>query len=111
MEARAVQRYVRSSPFKVRLSVDLIRGKSVAEALSILALSPKRASKIVEKALRSAVANAREQGRSEDVERLVVRRAFVDGGPTLTRWRARARGRVARIRHRTCHVTVVVAEP
>ncbi|NIT80026.1 MAG: 50S ribosomal protein L22, partial [Thermoplasmata archaeon] len=54
----------------------------------------------VEKALRSAVANAREQGTSEDVEKLVVRRAFVDGGPTLMRWRARARGRVGRIRHR-----------
>ncbi len=111
MEARAVQRYVRSSPLKVRLVADLIRGKSVAEALSILALSPKRASKIFEKALRSAVANAREQGRSEDVEKLVVHRAFVDGGPTLRRWRARARGRTARIRHRTCHVTVVVAGP
>jgi large subunit ribosomal protein L22 len=112
MEARAVAKFVRMSPRKVRLVVDLIRGKSVNEANAILQFSKKAASEPVGKTLRSAVANAqykaREDGDVLDVDELVVREAYVDEGPTLKRWRAAAMGRAAPIRKRTSHITVVV---
>ncbi|NLA58631.1 MAG: 50S ribosomal protein L22 [Firmicutes bacterium] len=109
MEARAVARYVRISPRKARQVVDLIRGKDVGEALTILRHTPKAASVIVEKTLRSAVANA-ENNHDMDGENLYVARAYVDEGPTLMRIRPRARGMAYRIRKRTSHITVVVAE-
>ncbi len=112
MKARAVARYVRMSPRKVRLVVDQIRGKSVNEAYAILQFSKKSAAEPVGKTLRSAVANAQDRSQDEggllDVDDLVVQEAFVDEGPTLRRWRARAQGRAAPIRKRTSHVTVVV---
>ena len=112
MKARAIARYVRMSPRKVRLVVDQIRGKSVNEAYAILQFSKKVAAEPVGKTLRSAVANAQDRSQDEgdllDVDDLVVQEAFVDEGPTLKRWRARAQGRAAPIRKRTSHITVVV---
>ncbi len=107
MEARAIARFVRVSPPKVRRVVDLIRGKHVAEARRILALSSYGATQPVRKALDSAVANA-EQTPGVVPENLFVVRTFVDEGPTLKRFRPRALGRATRIRKRTSHITVVV---
>lgn len=112
MEARAIARHVRMSPRKVRLVVDQIRGKPVNEAYALLQFSKKNASEPVGKTLRSAVANAQvksqDQGAVLDVDDLFVREAYVDEGPTLRRWRARAQGRASPIRKRTSHITVIV---
>lgn len=109
MEAKAIARHVRISPTKVRQVVDLIRGKSVAEAVAILKFTPKAASRVVLKVVRSAAANA-ETNLELDQDRLYVARAYVDQGPTQKRIIPRARGRADRIRKRTSHITVVVAE-
>lgn len=112
MEARAVARHVRQSPRKMRLVVEQIRGKDVNQAYGLLQFSGKRAAQVVEKTLRSAVANAlyraEDQGERLDTDELYVKRAFVDEGATLKRWRARAMGRATPILKRTSHVTVVV---
>jgi large subunit ribosomal protein L22 len=108
-EVRAVAKWVRTSPRKARLVVDHIRGRTVPEARTILAFTPRAAAREVEKVLRSAVANA-EANHGMVGDRLVVSAAYVDEGPIIKRWRARARGRVARIRKPTCHITVKVAE-
>jgi large subunit ribosomal protein L22 len=108
---RARAKWVHTSARKARLVTDLIRGRSVPEARTILAFSQRAAARDVEKVLRSAVANA--ESRPDllwNGDDLVVAAAYVDEGPTLKRWRARARGRVARIRKRTCHITVEVAQ-
>jgi large subunit ribosomal protein L22 len=97
------------APQKVRLVVDLVRGKGVEEALNILDYTPKRAAKVVAKTVRSVVANA-QNTQSVDVDRLFIKRVFVDGGPTWKRFTPRAQGRATPIRKRTCHVTVVVDE-
>jgi large subunit ribosomal protein L22 len=107
MEARATVKYVRTSPRKMRRTVDLIRGQHVEEARRILRLSPLGAPRDVEKLLNSAVANA-EQRPGVIAENLVVSRAWVDEGPTLRRFRPRAYGRATRVRKRTSHVTVEV---
>lgn len=107
MEARAIARYVRVSPRKARLLVDLIRGKSVPDAQAILKFSPRGAAEIVEKALNSAVANA-ERNLKVKAEDLFVSTTYVDEGPTLKRIRPRAQGRAFRINKRTSHVTVIV---
>src|SRR5262252_8995560 len=108
---RAQARWVHSSARKARLVTDLIRGRSVPEARTILAFSTRAVAKDVEKVLRSAVANAESRPdlhwQGDD---LVVVSAHADEGPTLKRWRARARGRVARIRKRTCHITIELAQ-
>ena len=113
MEARAIQRTARQSPRKMRLVVDLIRGRSVNEAFAILKFSKKGAAKQVSKVLLSAVANAREHSLKAD-ERLdegtlFVKAAWVDGGPTLKRWMPAAQGRATPIKKRTSHVHVHVA--
>ena len=112
MEARAKARHVRMSARKVRLVVDQIRGRTVNEANALLQFSKKSAAEPVGKTLRSAVANAQvksqDDGQMVDVDDLFVREAYVDEGPTLRRWRARAQGRAAPIRNRTSHITVVV---
>ncbi|MEP6697144.1 MAG: 50S ribosomal protein L22 [Pseudonocardiales bacterium] len=105
--ARATARYVRITPMKARRVIDLIRGLSADEALAILQFAPQAASEQVRKVLASAVANA-ENNERLDREDLVVSEAFVDGGPTLKRFRPRAQGRAYRIRKRTSHITVVV---
>jgi large subunit ribosomal protein L22 len=108
---RAQARWVHSSARKARLVTDLIRGRSVPEARTILAFSSRAVAKDVEKVLRSAVANAESRPDLHwSGDELVVVAAYADEGPTLKRWRARARGRVARIRKRTCHITIVLAE-
>lgn len=111
MESRAVARYIGSSPRKMRLVVDLIRGKSVGQALSILHFSPKHASKDAEKAVRSAVANImnREDVGKVDEESLFVKEIFIDGGPAAKRVLPAPQGRAYRIRKRSNHITVVVA--
>jgi large subunit ribosomal protein L22 len=107
MEARATVKYVRTSPRKMRRTVDLIRGQHVAEARRILRLSTLGASRDVEKLLNSAVANA-EQRPGVIEENLLVSKAWVDEGPTLRRYRPRAYGRATRVRKRTSHVTIVL---
>jgi large subunit ribosomal protein L22 len=111
MEAKAVQRFIGSSPRKMRLIVDLIRGKSVDHALDILHFSPKHASKDVEKALRSAVSNLlnKDDATRVEPEEMVVKEVFVDNGPILKRISPAPMGRAYRIRKRSCHLTVVVA--
>ena len=107
-EAKAVLRYVRMSPQKVRLVVNVIRGRAVPEALTVLKYLPRAASPVVEKVLNSAVANAGQQELG-DPESLKISRAYVDGGPVLKRFQARAMGRANPIHKRTSHVTIVVA--
>lgn len=109
MEVRATQRYVRISPLKVRMIVDAIKGKSAETAINALKFMPMKSAGIVEKIVRSAIANA-DQNTSMDVDQLVVRNLIVDQGPSLKRFKARARGRGARILKRTAHITVVLAE-
>jgi large subunit ribosomal protein L22 len=109
MRVRAQAKWVRTSARKARLVLDNIRGRSVPEARTILAFTTRAAATDIEKVLRSAVANA-ESSHGLDGDELVVEAAFADEGPTLKRWKPRARGRVNRIRKRTCHVTLVLAE-
>lgn len=109
-EAKAILRFVRIAPRKARAVTDLIRGRQVSQALTVLKYTPRAAAKVVEKLLRSAVANA-EQKELGDSENLWVSRAYVDGGPTLKRFRARSMGRANSIHKRTSHITVVVSAP
>ncbi|MCL6521255.1 MAG: 50S ribosomal protein L22 [Firmicutes bacterium] len=108
-EARAVARYVRIAPRKARIVIDLVRGKSVREARTMLRFVPKRASKIVDKVIRSAAANAA-HNHEMDEERLYIYRAYVDGGPMMKRIHPRARGQAFPILKRTSHITVVLRE-
>ncbi|MBC7293736.1 MAG: 50S ribosomal protein L22 [Thermoleophilia bacterium] len=105
----ATAKYVRISPRKAGDMARLIRGKSVAEAKAILALSPRAAARVVGKVLASAVANA-ENNHNMDADDLYVVQAYVNGGPTIKRFRPRAMGRATRIRKRTSHITVCVDE-
>ena len=107
-EVRAEAKWVRTSPRKARLVVEHIRGRSVPEARTVLAFTTRAAARDVEKVLRSAIANA-EANHGLVGDDLYVSAAYVDEGPTLKRWRARARGRAARIRKPTCHITVKLA--
>ncbi|NQU13689.1 MAG: 50S ribosomal protein L22 [Desulfobacteraceae bacterium] len=109
MEVRAVARFVRISPRKIRLVMDRIRGKKVEEALNILSFAPQKGARILKKLLDSAVANASENS-GLDVDTLYVIRIYADEGPTLKRWRPRAQGRATRIRKRTSHLTIALDE-
>lgn len=109
MEARAIARYVRMSPQKVRLVVDLIRGKKLEDAERILAFTRKRAAVAVSKLIKSARANAAQNPRIDE-HILYIKEIYVDQGPSLKRWRARAQGRAAPIKKRTSHITVVLDE-
>jgi large subunit ribosomal protein L22 len=109
-EVRAEARYVRTAPRKAQLVAEQIRGRSVPEARTILAFMTRDAARDVERVLSSAVANA-EANHGLDGDELYVSHAIVGAGPTLKRWRARARGRVARIKKRTCHITISLALP
>ena len=108
-EVQAVAKFVHVSPRKARLVVDHIRGRTVPEARTILAFTPRAAAHEVDKVLRSAVANAYIK-HQWDGDNLVISAAWVDEGPTIKRWRARARGRVNRILKRTCHITIKVEQ-
>jgi large subunit ribosomal protein L22 len=109
MEVRAVAKYVRISPQKVRNLVDAVKGKPVEEGLNLIKFMPQKAASIVEKTIRSAVANA-DQLPNMDVDSLVIQNITADQGPTLKRFRARARGRGTRILKRTSHITVILSE-
>jgi large subunit ribosomal protein L22 len=112
MEAKAINRYVPTSPRKMRLLVDLVRGKGVDEALSILHFSPKHSSKVLEKTIHSAISNLQnkiESGRVESHD-LFIKTAYVDGGPTMKRILPAPMGRAFRIIKRSHHLTVIVAE-
>ena len=108
MEARAIARYVRVSPRKARVVVDLIRGKSVPQAREILAFTNRAIAETVEKTLNSAVANAENQYHV-DGDSLYVKTCYVDEGPTMKRIRPRAKGSASRIRKRTSHITIIVS--
>ena len=112
MEARAIARYIRMSPRKARQVVDLVRGKSVEEAINLLHFTPKRASDPVEKLLRSAVANAmnKEDASKLDPEDFFIKRIWVDKGPTMRRYNPGPMGRASIIRKRFCHISVVVSD-
>ena len=105
-EVHAQAKWVRSPARKARLVTDQIRGRTVPEARTILAFSQRAIAREVEKVLNSAVANAESRADGLNPDEMIVSAAYVDEGPTIKRWRARARGRVARIRKRTCHITV-----
>lgn len=109
METRAISKFIRISPRKVRLVVDQIRGKGVEEALNILKFIPKRSAGIVAKTVRTAVANA-ENTQSVDVDRLFVKKAQVDEAGQWKRFTSRAQGRATSVRKRLSHVTIVVDE-
>jgi len=109
MEFRASHRYARISPSKVRPVADLIRGKPVNDALQILRATPKRGASLIDKVLRSAIANA-DESLTADMENLRVDRAWVDKGPSKLRfkWRFRARGRASKIRNQMSHIHIVL---
>jgi large subunit ribosomal protein L22 len=107
-EVRSTAKWVRISPRKARLVTDHIRGRSVPEARTVLAFTTRAAAREIEKVLKSAVANA-EANHGLFGDDLQVSAAYVDEGPTIKRWRARARGRAARIHKRTCHITIKLA--
>lgn len=109
MEARAIAKYVRISPRKMKPIVDLVRGKSVDEALAILRFTPRKGARVLEKVINSAVANA-ENNYGMDKDSLYVYQVYANQGPTLKRWRPRAQGRAYQILKRTSHIGVVVKE-
>ncbi len=109
MEARAHAKYVRMSSRKIKLVIDLVRGKNLGEAMTILKFTPNAATETVEKLIKSAAANA-ENNHEMDVEKLFVAEIVANQGPTLKRFRPRAQGRATRIRKRTSHVSVTLKE-
>jgi len=109
MEVRAVDKYIRISPRKARLVADMVKGKPVSDALSILEFTPKAISIYMYKLINSAIANASHK-EGVDVDILYVKNVFIDQGPTLKRFRPGPQGRGFRILKRTCHLTVILAE-
>jgi large subunit ribosomal protein L22 len=109
MNVRAQAKHVRESPYKVRRVLDLVRGLPVDEARVVLDFTNRKAAITIKKVLNSAIANA-EHNFALDAEELYVQQAYADEGPTLKRWRPRARGRATKIRKRTSHITIVVAD-
>lgn len=110
MEARATAKFIRSSPRKVRLVVDLIRGRNVSEALDILRFTKKRAATQVTKVLKSAIANAEQKDESTDVDRLSVSKAYVNEGPRMKRMRPAPMGRALRYQRRMSHISIHVSD-
>jgi large subunit ribosomal protein L22 len=109
MEVKAVSKYVRISPQKVRKLADVIKGKPVESGLDMLKFMPQKSAAVVEKIVRSAASNA-DNNHGIDVDSLIIQNVIVDQGPTLKRFRARARGRGARILKKTSHITVILAD-
>ncbi|NHZ71343.1 MAG: 50S ribosomal protein L22 [Proteobacteria bacterium] len=109
MTARAQAKHIRQSPYKVRRVLDLVRGLPVDEARVVLQFTNRKAANAILKVLDSAIANA-EHNFALDADELFVSEAYADEGPTLKRWRPRARGRATKIRKRTSHITIIVAE-
>lgn len=108
--SKAILKHYRAKPRKTRQLADMIRGRRVSDALTLLRLSTRASARVMEKVLLSALANAADKGENDDPEGLVVKSVRVDQGPTLKRFRARARGRTGRIKHRSCHVRVDIGE-
>ena len=108
--SKATLKYYRAKPLKTRQLAKSISGKRVSEALSFLRLSPRASAKVLEKVVMSALSNATDKGENDDPNILVVESAMVDQGPVLKRHRARARGRMGRVRHKLCHVRIVLSE-
>ncbi len=111
MEARAIAKYIRISPQKARLVVDLIRGRNAGEALNILRFTKKRAAGEVSKVLKAAIANAEDRSETLDVDELIVEKAYVNEGPRMKRIRPAPQGRAYRYQRRMSHITLVVAAP
>ena len=109
MESRVHARFIRISPRKVRIVAENVKGLPVENAISLLTFSPKKAGRVLLKVVKSAVANA-EQNPNLDVDKLFVKKLWVDEGPTMKRWRPRAQGRAYRINKRTSHITIVLDE-
>jgi large subunit ribosomal protein L22 len=110
MECRAVGRFIRIPPRKVRLVVDQIRGCDINQALNTVRFTNKYGARVVEKILKSALANAQHNHGTKDVDRLFVKEAFVNQGPTMKRFRPRAMGRATPIKKRSSHITIVLKE-
>jgi len=110
MEARATAKYIRSSPRKARLVLDLIRGRDAGEAMNLLRFTKKRMAKQVERVLRSAIANAEGKSETIDVDDLYVSEAYANDGPRAGRIRPAPMGRAHPYQRRTCHIIVKVAE-
>ena len=110
MKVKAVAKYLPTTSRKAKIVIDLIRGKDLEEAINILKFTPRAASPLVEKVLRSAIANAKQNSEIKDVDKLFVSEISAHEGPTLKRFQPRARGRAFRIRKRTSHVSIVLEE-
>ncbi|MFQ5882626.1 MAG: 50S ribosomal protein L22 [Candidatus Methylomirabilales bacterium] len=110
MEARAIAKFVRVPPRKARLVVDLIQGQDAGQALAIVRFTRKRTARIIEKLLKSAMANAQHNHGVRDVDRLFIKAAFVNEGPRWKRWQPRAMGRATPIQKRTSHITIILDE-
>ena len=110
MESKAIARYIHQSPFKVRKTLDSVRGMNVEDALNYLHFSTEKAAKIIEKTIRSAVSNLLNENENADVDQasLRLKEAYVDGGPVMKRFRAASMGRASRLRRPTSHLTVVI---
>ena len=110
MESKAIARYIHQSPFKVRKTLDSVRGMSVENALNYLHFSTEKAAKVIEKTIRSAVSNLLNENENADVDQdsLKLKEAYVDGGPVMKRFRAASMGRASRLRRPTSHLTVVI---
>ena len=109
MEIKAIAKYIRVSPRKIRLLMREIRGKKVEEALNVLTFAPQKGAPILRKLVNSAIANANQRP-DTDVDHLFIKHIFADEGPTLKRFRPRAMGRATRIRRRTSHLTIILDE-
>lgn len=110
MESKAILKYARMTPRKVRRVVNLIRGKRASDALTSLRFMPYRGAQVVGKLLKSAIANAEQKDSHVDIDKLKVKTALVDQGPVMKRMEPRAMGRANMIKKRTCHITIVLAE-
>ena len=112
MEARAIARHIRQSPYKVRKTLGAIKGLEVGNAINYLHFSSEKAAKVIEKTLRSAVSNLMQQNEEMklDPEVLKIKEAFVDGGPVMKRFRAASMGRASRLRRPTSHLTIIVSD-
>ena len=110
MESKAIARYVHQSPFKLRKTLNSVRGLKVDDALNKLHFSSEKASVVIEKTLRSAIANllAKDQESNISADSLKIKSAFVDGGPVMKRFRAASMGRASRLRRPTSHLTIIV---
>jgi len=112
MEAKAIARYIHQSPFKVRKTLNSVRGLKVGDALNQLHFSPEKAAKVIEKTLRSAVSNLMQKNEDLNLNPEVfgIKEAYVDGGPVMKRFRAASMGRASRLRRPTSHLTIIVSD-